>query len=247
MPTSPQRSYSPNLRRDHEWLLAWKAVRLVMFLHSKHVERNGWTPVPIAASKGARLLGWSESTWRRAVAVAVSFGWLDREVRSGRVKGNPRGYNPGSLYLPQYRALDQSPHLYKRRIPQPSQRPGQPSQISTAARSERVQLSPVKVPETVFARGPNLDPVLSKERERGRDSGSAASPSLPTASLEPLEHPSPTPSLEGRGDSREGIPSDVVAAVRAAIGPPLAPEQRARLERERAARLRAGAEGGHGD
>jgi hypothetical protein len=247
MPTFPQRSYSPNLKRDHEWLLAWKATRLVMFLHSKHVERGGWTPVPIAASKGARLLGWSESTWRRAVAAAVSFGWLEREVRSGRVRGNPRGYNPGSLYLPQYRALDQSPHLYRRRIPQPSQTAGQPSQIATAARSERVQVSPLKVPETVFVRGPNLDPVLSKERERGRGPGHEVRTPPPTPAPEALEDPSPTPPLEGRGVNREGIPSDVVAAVRAVVGPPLTPEQRARFERERATRLRGAVQGGDGD
>lgn len=88
---------------------AHKVVRWVAYLQIREasrlvgrgpiqVEQLNWPAVPIAASKGARLLQWSESTWRRAVLEAERLGWIERQVRSGRVRGNRRGYNPGSLY-----------------------------------------------------------------------------------------------------------------------------------------------------
>jgi hypothetical protein len=73
---------------------ASKAVRLIAYLQI----RNNWQPVPIAKSKGAGLLQWSERTWGRAVQAAEQLGWIRREVRPGRVRGNRRGYNPGSIF-----------------------------------------------------------------------------------------------------------------------------------------------------
>jgi hypothetical protein len=80
---------------------AHRVVRWVAFLQIKAAGSSvmgAWPAVPIAASKGARLTGWSESSWRRGVVEAEKLGWIERIVRSGRVRGNRRGYNPGSLY-----------------------------------------------------------------------------------------------------------------------------------------------------
>jgi hypothetical protein len=112
---------------------AHRVVRWVAFLQIKAAGSGAFTPwpaVPIAASKGARLTGWSESSWRRGVVEAEKLGWIERIVRSGRVRGNRHGYNPGSLYRVVWQMLPGG---------RPAADGGAPLVVYQAARVQRVK------------------------------------------------------------------------------------------------------------
>jgi hypothetical protein len=213
---------------------ASKALRLIAYLQI----RNNWAPVPIAKSKGAGLLQWSESTWTRAVKAAEQLGWLRRDVRSGRVKGNRRGYNPGSLYAvvwdnlpavekPSYKdrpAIRVAARLYRNRIQQPGHRGGQPGQNGHLSNSEAGHGAPEAGHIPVFTTASNLDPVLSKERDltpevEGR--GQLGAPSALSVDLMPpaaTGHFSPPPTPQGGPSAGEGVPCppDIAAQAKSA-------------------------------
>jgi hypothetical protein len=113
---------------------AHKAVRMIAYLQIKAAGRSttNWPAVPIAKSKGAALLQWSEATWTRAVREAERLGWIERNVRSGRVRGMRNGYNAGSLYRVIWSMLPGG---------RPAMDGGAPL-VHLAARTERVQRQP---------------------------------------------------------------------------------------------------------
>lgn len=206
---------------------ASKVVRLIAYLQI----RNNWQPVPVAKSKGAGLLQWSESSWGRAVLAAEQLGWLRRDVRPGRVKGNRRGYNPGSIFTvvwdnlpraekPNYRdrpAYQVAARLYTNRIQQPGQNGVQPGHQGEKLNTEPGHGSqePGHIP--VFTTGSNLDPV----RPNGRDV-SAGAPIQPRPALAPSAPrgtvPTPKPPPQGGGgqpaEKGEPPPPAVVAEVK---------------------------------